>query len=79
MLAMIESGSLDPHVLRRCLLDAVTAHDKSSGAGSENFAASQAVHAQTVKLIDGLLRQIDAVAPSRPATAGSSGHKAETV
>jgi hypothetical protein len=79
MLAMVESGCLDPHVLRRCLLDAVTAHDQSSAPGDENAETNQAIHAETVKLIDGLLRQVDAVAPSRASPAGNHGHKAKVV
>lgn len=76
MLAMVESGCLDPHVLRRCLLDAVTSHDKSAAAEEENSATSQAVHAEAVKLIDSLLRQLEAVAPSRPGAGTRNGHKA---
>jgi hypothetical protein len=76
MLAMVESGCLDPHSVRRCLLDAATAHDKAAASGEAASARNQAVHAEAVKLIDGLLRQLDAVAPSRPATKARHGRKA---
>jgi hypothetical protein len=79
MLAMVESGCLDPHNVRRCLLDAATAHDKAAASGEAASAMSQAVHAETVKLIDSLLRQLEAVAPSLPATEGRNGQKAGSV
>lgn len=76
MLAMVESGCLDPHIVRRCLLDAVTAHDNSTATGEENSARRRAVHKEALKLIDNLLRQLEAAAPSGSANAGSNGCKA---
>lgn len=66
ILAIVESGSLDPQVLRRCLLDAATAHDKSAVSDQDQSSAKQAIHAETARLIDNLLRQVEAVAPSHP-------------
>jgi len=40
MLAMVESGCLDPHIVRRCLLDAVAAH---------GFAAPMATRARSLR------------------------------
>lgn len=77
VLAMVESGSLDPQLLRRCLLDALTAHDNLALAEGGISERSQEVHAETVKLIDHLLRQVEAVAPSRPGTNGFGGHSTE--
>ena len=59
MLAMIESGCLDPQVMRRCLLDAVAAHT----AAQPEIDADPSVHAEAIRLIDCLLRQVDAAAP----------------
>jgi len=77
-LAMVESGCLDPHIVRRCLLDAVTAHDRSAG-NDEASAADQVTHAETIKLIDSLLRQLEAVVPSRRGTGGPNSVKADPV
>lgn len=77
ILAMVESGSLDPQVLRRCLLDAVTAHDKSAVKDREHSRKSLAIHAETVKLIDSLLRQVEAVVPSQSGTNGRNERSTE--
>jgi len=66
ILALVESGCLEPQVLRRCLLDALAAHDEAGARASGDADAHQAIHAETVRLIDRLLQQIEAVAP-RPA------------
>ena len=78
MLAMVESGSLDPHIVRRSLLDVVSAHDKSAG-DEENTEANQAIHAEVIPLIDSLLQQLEAVVPSRLDTGGASSAKADPV
>lgn len=68
ILAMVEAGSLDPQVLRRCLLDAAAGHENAAGAEDNGPEGQEAVHAAAVKLIDDLLRQVEAVTPSqRPA------------
>ncbi len=65
MLAMVESGCLDPQIVRRCLLDAAAAYEKALPHAGREAATRKAVHAETVKLIDTLLRQVEAVVPSR--------------
>jgi len=59
ILALVESGTLDAHVVRRCLLDAAAGYDQAVGAGEESTVESQASG-----LIGNLLQQIEAVAPS---------------
>ncbi|MGF1629466.1 MAG: hypothetical protein ACFCUT_08350 [Kiloniellaceae bacterium] len=59
ILALVESGILDPQAARRCLLDAAAAYDRPLRDGEETSVESQAA-----SLIDGLLHQIEAMAPS---------------
>lgn len=59
ILALVESGILDPQAARRCLVDAAAAYDRPLRNGDE-----ASVERQTASLIDGLLHQIEAMAPS---------------
>jgi len=62
ILTLVESGIVDPHTMRRCLLDAATAYDNGHSDRIDPDFARQAAD-----LIDHLLRQVDAVAPSSAA------------
>lgn len=79
LLAMVESGCLDLPTLRRCLLDAAAAHEESIRTEKANAGSSHAVHAEAAKLIDRILRQVDAVAPSRQETNSTRENKSECV
>lgn len=61
ILALIESGTMDAKIARRCLLDAVAAYERRQGAAGK----AGAVETETARLIDSLVRQIEAAAPSR--------------
>lgn len=61
ILALAESGAVDPVVLSRCLHDAASAFDAESPDPKQHR-----IRAETVDLIDNLLRQLYAVSPHCP-------------
>jgi len=64
VLTLVEAGGLDPLVARRCLLDAAAGFDDAEDAQGTNRDAAA--------IIDALLRQIEALAPSASASASAS-------
>ncbi|MGD1877586.1 MAG: hypothetical protein ACFB13_08815 [Kiloniellaceae bacterium] len=61
ILTLLESWALDPQTVRRCLLAAAAGFARTDSTGGP-----QCVRRETSALIDGLLRQIEATAPSSP-------------
>lgn len=61
ILALAESGAVDPAVLSRCLHDAAEVYSTESPDPKQ-----QRIRAETAGLIDNLLRQLYAVSPHCP-------------